>query len=162
MAEFTWEPDLLPATCVPAAAAQNEFSLLFPGLEAAEAKILDNRDIYLDNIATFNTIIEDVFQITLDVNKKANLFFLHQLSRSRPGQSWLGINVLEEGLLEFSIFAVQGAADLTSVFFKGQSWNEQRTKTHDWLVKTGFVMLTCPYFSLPHIRISVNIEIFCV
>ena len=70
--------------------------------------------------------------------------------------------LLEEGLLEFSIFAVQGAADLTSVFFKGQSWNEQRTKSHDWLVKTGFVMLTCPYFSLPHICISVNIEIFCV
>ena len=100
MAEFTWEPDLLPATCVPAAAAQNEFSLLFPGLEAAEAKILDNRDIYLDNIATFNTIIEDVFQITLDVDKKGNFFFLHQLSRSRSGQSWLGINVLEEALLE--------------------------------------------------------------
>ena len=104
---FTWEPDLLPATCIPAAAAQNEFSLLFPGFEQSKAKILNTRNIYLDNIATFNTIIEDVFQITLDVNnvlhnfnEKAKLFFLRQLSRSRPGQSWLGINVLEEGLLE--------------------------------------------------------------
>ena len=97
---FTWEPDLLPATCIPAAAAQNEFSLLFPGLEQSKAKILNTRNIYLDNIATFNTIIEDVFQVTLDVKKKASLFFLHQLSRSRPGQSWLGINVLEEGLSE--------------------------------------------------------------
>ena len=100
MAEFTWEPDLLPATCVPAAAAQNEFSLLFPGPEHAKNKILNTRNIYLDNIATFNTIIEDVFQITLDVDKKGNFFFLHQLSRSRSGQSWLGINVLEEALLE--------------------------------------------------------------
>ena len=39
--------------------------------------------------------------------------------------------LLEEGLLEFSIFAVQGAADLTSVFFKGQSWNEQRTQSNE-------------------------------
>ena len=100
MAAFTWEPDLLPATCIPAAAAQNEFSLLFPGPEHAKAKILNTRNVYLDNIATFNTIIEDVFQITLDVDKKAKLFFLHQLSRSRSGQSWLGISVLEEALLE--------------------------------------------------------------
>ena len=100
MAVFTWEPDLLPATCIPAAAAQNEFSLLFPGLEHAKAKILNTRNIYLDNIATFNTIIEDVFQITLDVDKKAKLFFLRQLSRSRSGQSWLGISVLEDALLE--------------------------------------------------------------
>lgn len=107
MAAFPWEPDLLPATCIPAAAAQNEFSLLFPGLEYAKAKILNTRNIYLENIATFNTIIEDVFQITLDVNnvlhnfnEKAKLFFLRQLSRSRPGQSWLGISVLEEALLE--------------------------------------------------------------
>jgi len=34
--------------------------------------------------------------------------------------------LLEEGLLEFFIFDVQGAADLTSVFFEGQTWNEQR------------------------------------
>jgi len=100
MAESTWEPDLLPATCIPAAAAQNEFSQLLPGLEHAKAKILNTRNIYLNNIDTFNTIIEDVFQITLNVDKKAELFFLHQLSRSRPGQSWLSINVLEEALLE--------------------------------------------------------------
>merc|ERR1712112_509000 len=31
--------------------------------------------------------------------------------------------LLEEGLLEFSIFSVQGAASKTSVLFKGQSWN---------------------------------------
>ena len=100
MAAFTWDPDLLPATCIPAAAAHNEFSLLFPGLEHAKAKILNTRNIYLDNIDTFNTIIEDVFQITLNVDKKAKLFFLRQLSRSRSGQSWLGISVLEEALLE--------------------------------------------------------------
>ena len=39
-------------------------------------------------------------------------------------QGFSSCTLLEEGLLEFSIFAVQGAADLTSVFFKGQSWNE--------------------------------------
>ena len=100
MAASSSDPDLLPANCIPAAAAENEFSQLFPGQEQAKAKILNTRNVYLDNIATFNTIIEEVFQITLDVDKKAKLFFLQRLSRSRPGQSWLSINVLEEALLE--------------------------------------------------------------
>ena len=100
MATFSSDPDLLPANCIPAAAAENEFSQLFPGQEQAKAKILNTRNVYLDNIATFNTVIEEVFQVTLDVDKKAKLFFFHRLSRSRPGQSWLSINVLEEALLE--------------------------------------------------------------
>ena len=55
-----------------------------------------------------------------------DIFLVLLLERLFFSADWAtSCRLLEEGLLEFSIFSVQGAAFETSVLFKGQSWNEQ-------------------------------------
>merc|ERR1719430_2550142 len=58
---------------------------------------------------------------------KGDIFLVFFLARFFFLGDWAtSFMLLEEGLLEFSIFDVQGADKLTSVFCEGQRWNERR------------------------------------
>merc|ERR1719153_606455 len=44
--------------------------------------------------------MEDTLLVTLDTAKRSMLLYLSNVAKSRPGQSWLDIDILEEALDE--------------------------------------------------------------